>query len=75
MRGERSPGEREREPRDVAEPHLGVEQPLVERRGAPARRERGRVVQLRVDEQCGLVEPEQLAVQQLLCPVMLFGFS
>ena len=34
-RGKPPPSEREGEPRDIAQPELSVEQPLVQRRGAP----------------------------------------
>ena len=55
-------GDHHREPGDVAQPDLGVEQALVQGGRAPAGRDRGRGAQLRVDEQGGLVEPEQLAL-------------
>jgi hypothetical protein len=70
----RAPGEREREPGDVAQPHLGVEQPLVQSGGAPARRHRGRA-ELRVDQQGGLVQPEQVPLEPPLRAAVAFGFA
>jgi hypothetical protein len=67
LRGVPAPGDLEREPGDVAQPHLGVEQPLVQGGRAPAGRDRPRCVELRVDEQRGLVQPEQLALELPVC--------
>jgi hypothetical protein len=68
-RGQAPGGEGQGEAGHVGQAGFGVEQALVQGGGVPAGRDRGRVIEPGVDEQRGLVQPQQLVLQGPVGPL------